>query len=232
MVKRRGLIPFQVRHFETDLHIQASEVMEKRVSSWIIEARTAVESHAAMHPGFLEAESPVKRPEVVHELVEDMIQASAMAGTGPMAAVAGAIAEYVGKRCILHAPGEVIVENGGDIFFNVVSPVTISLWAGKSPLSGKTGIKISSVSHPFGVCTSSGTVGHSKSYGQADAVTIFSGSTALADAVATMTGNMVHSAKDIEKAIDFARGIPGILGAVVIVGEALGAWGDLELVAL
>jgi ApbE superfamily uncharacterized protein (UPF0280 family) len=230
--RRRGLVSFQVRHFETDLHVQAETVMDDLVSSWIIEARTAIEAHADLHPGFFEAETPLREPAVAHEVLLDMMAAARKAGTGPMAAVAGAIAEYVGKRCVAQGSREVIVENGGDIFLHVTSPVTVALWAGKSRLSGRAGITISPVATDFGVCTSSGTVGHSKSYGTADAVTVVAGSTALADAVATMTGNMIHSRADIEKGIDFARAVQGVTGVVVIKGEHLGAWGDIELAAL
>lgn len=230
--RRNGLISFNVKHFETDLHIQAKKDIKEEVSSWIMESRMAIEDFAKRHPGFFEAETPLNLNCVAQETVMNMLSASSKTGTGPMAAVAGAIAEYCGKRCLSLCGGEAIVENGGDIFIKVDSSVVLSVWAGGSPLTGKIGIKIDRVYQAFGACTSSGTVGHSKSYGCADAVTVIAPSTALADAAATAAGNLVKSYNDIDKAIEFLRDIEEIFGAVVIKGNRLGAWGDIELVSL
>jgi ApbE superfamily uncharacterized protein (UPF0280 family) len=231
---RKGLRSIEVRHRETDLHIQLASSckdMKDRISSWVIEARSSIEDYAKAHPEFLTAETPLNVPIIVPSVVKAMSDAGQKAGTGPMAAVAGAIAEYVGKRCFDICGGEVIVENGGDIFCILNSPVTISLWAGNSPFSGRIGVHLD-MPDPFGICTSSGTVGHSKSYGDADAVTIMADSAALADAVATMTGNLVRSPKDIDKAMQYARQIEGVWGIVIIRRDKIGAWGTLQLVPL
>jgi ApbE superfamily uncharacterized protein (UPF0280 family) len=81
---------------------------------------------------------------------------------------------------------------------------------------------------PLGVCTSSGTIGHSLSFGCADSVIIISKNTALADAVATATGNLVKTKKDLQKAIDFARAIKGISGVVIIIKNNMVSWGSVE----
>jgi ApbE superfamily uncharacterized protein (UPF0280 family) len=148
-----------------------------------------------------------------------------------MAAVAGAIAEQVGLA-LLRESGEVVVENGGDCFVKVESSVQISIFAGRSKLSNTLALTIYPERTPLGVCTSSGTVGHSLSFGRADAVTVISSSAPLADAAATMTCNQIKSEGDIRQAIDFAQKIEGVLGVVVIVGEQIGAWGDVELVSI
>jgi ApbE superfamily uncharacterized protein (UPF0280 family) len=83
---------------------------------------------------------------------------------------------------------------------------------------------------PAGVCTSSGTVGPSLSLGLADAAIILSHSAALADAAATAVGNIVKSADDIQQALERGKQIEGILGVVVIKGDRMGAWGDINLV--
>jgi ApbE superfamily uncharacterized protein (UPF0280 family) len=85
---------------------------------------------------------------------------------------------------------------------------------------------------PIAVCTSSAKVGHSLSLGNADAVCVVSESCALADAVATSTGNRVHSKTDISKAIDFGKKIEGVLGLAVIMDDELGLWGAIEVVPL
>jgi ApbE superfamily uncharacterized protein (UPF0280 family) len=124
----------------------------------------------------------------------------------------------------------VIVENGGDIFLYTTRPRVAAIYAGASPLSGKLGIRVSRLSQPLGLCTSSGTVGPSLSFGKADAAMVLAESAALADAAATALGNRVKAGPDIEPALEFLKGIRGILGAAAIVGEQLGAWGEVEFV--
>jgi uncharacterized protein len=231
-IARNGLIGFQVRHQETDLHIQADRNLENEVSTWIIEVRLSIEDYARSHPGFLESYTPLSDDPFASSIVRDMLESSLIAGVGPMAAVAGAIAHHIGKRCVELTSGEVIVENGGDIFLRVLGPITTAIWAGTSPLSGKVGIAVTADRMPLGICTSSGTVGHSRSLGKADAVTIISESVSLADAVATSIGNMVRTERDIDPGLKALQKIPGILGGVIIKGTKLGIWGQLELVPL
>ncbi len=230
---RPGLVTFQVVHKETDLHIQAARDLSYEASRWVIEARGAIESYVALHPGFLEALCPLPLDQLAPPIVTDMLKASESAGVGPMAAVAGAVAEYVGLKILDAAPDEeVIVENGGDVFFKVNSPITTAIYAGKSPLSNRVGIRIQASSGPMGVCTSSGTIGHSKSLGTADAVTVVARSTPLADAAATAGANIVRGKGDINIALRMLEGIKGISGAVVIKQGRLGAFGELELVPI
>ena len=160
--------------------------------------------------------------------VKEMIRAAQKARVGPMAAVAGAMAEFVGRDLLPESP-EVIVENGGDLFIQIPREVKIAIFAGPSPLSLRIGLKISGAAEGLGVCTSSGTVGPSLSFGKADAVCLLSPSTALADAAATAVGNVVKSAADLGAGLERAEGIEGVTGAVLIVGEKMGAWGGVEL---
>jgi len=157
-----------------------------------------------------------------------MAEAAQTAGVGPMAAIAGAIAECVGRELLEFSP-EVIVENGGDIFLKVLHRRTIGIYAGDSPLTGKIGLQIEAKDTPLGVCTSSGTVGHSLSFGRADAVAVLAPSAALADAAATAIGNRVNKPEDIDKALELARGIAGLKGVVIIIGESIGVQGNIKL---
>ncbi|UCD88074.1 MAG: UPF0280 family protein, partial [Desulfobacterales bacterium] len=104
-----------------------------------------------------------------------------------------------------------------------------AIFAGKSPLSNKIGVRIDSPKSPVAVCTSSGTLGHSLSLGRADAAVVISDSAALADAAATGIGNKVSSPHNIEPAIAFGQKIEGVLGIVVIVDSKIGFWGNVEL---
>jgi hypothetical protein len=123
----------------------------------------------------------------------------------------------------------VLVENGGDVFLKTRVPRRMGIYAGSSPLSGTLALKIAPQQTPLGVCTSSGTVGHSLSFGCADAAVILSSSAALADAAATAVANEIHGPEDIPKGIERARAIEGVTGAAIIVGDQLGAYGEVEL---
>ena len=146
-----------------------------------------------------------------------------------MAAVAGAFAEFVGRELLRISP-EVIVENGGDIFLKTGKTRLVGVYAGESPYTGKIALKVEPADTPLGICTSSGTVGHSLSFGKADAVIVLSPSTSLADAAATAIGNIVQTADDVQKALDFARGVAGLLGVAVIINDKMGVWGKINLV--
>jgi uncharacterized protein len=160
--------------------------------------------------------------------VKAMAVSAAKAGVGPMAAVAGAIAEYVGNE-LLEYTNEAIIENGGDIFMKSLKKRTVSIYAGKSPLSEKLTIEINPEETPIGICTSSGTIGHSLSFGNADAVVVISPSTLLADAAATAIGNVVKYPENIQDGLKLAERIPGVKGVLIITGEKAGIWGDMKI---
>jgi ApbE superfamily uncharacterized protein (UPF0280 family) len=163
-------------------------------------------------------------------LVRQMMIASEIAGVGPMAAVAGALAEAVGRDLIALSP-ELVVENGGDIFLAGRTEYTLAVFSGISRLSGQLGLRISA-SAPFscGVCTSSGRVGHSLSFGRADAVTIVAENAALADAAATAMANLVQKKADLARVIENALALEGVFGALAVMGDDLAAGGNLELI--
>lgn len=225
-----GLVGFEVKVKETDLHILAPEDMTALALQQVILYRCQLEGYIADHPQFLPALVPQPRDLLAPPLVKEMLKAGELADVGPMAAVAGTFAEFVGRDLLAAGATEIIVENGGDIFLSRFQESIISIFAGASPLSGRIGIRLES--GPQGICTSSGTVGHSLSFGKADSVTVLSASTALADAAATRIGNEVKTEADIANALDIAKTIPGLTGAVIVKGSQIGAWGKVELVRI
>jgi hypothetical protein len=230
-VRHERLISFEVTVQETDLLILADSNLSKLAQDVIYRVRGPLENYIAQHPEFLNAMTPLLYDELAPPMVREMLAAGQRCGTGPMAAVAGAIAEQVGLA-LLSESNEVVVENGGDCFIKMDSPLQISVFAGQAELSNRVALRIYPEKTPLGVCTSSGTVGHSLSLGRADAVTVLGSSVALADAAATMTCNQVQNANDIQRALDFAQQIEGVTGVVIIVGDQIGAWGDVELVSI
>ena len=216
---------------ETDLWVQTVKPLEAEVREYVLRYRGYIEAYIAAVPDFLSAMTPVSLSGPAPPIVRDMAAAALAANVGPMAAVAGAVAEYVGKD-LLTDSGEVMVENGGDVFVKLDKPFTLAIDAGPSPFTNKIGLELDASAGPLGVCTSSATIGHSLSYGRADAVCVVSDSVPIADAAATAIGNQVASADDIDRAIAFGRQIEGISAIVVIAGDRIGVWGNAPVVPL
>ena len=193
--------------------------------------REQLESYIRDVPAFLGALTPLAVPPRAPPVVRAMAEAGIAADVGPMAAVAGALAQLVGRHLLSRSP-EVIVENGGDVFCRVARERVIAIDAGASPFSWTLGIKVVPVMGSTGVCMSSGTRGGSLSFGRADAACAVAPCAALADAAATAIGNAVQSAADIGAGLQVAQAIPGLRGAVIVVGDHIGAWGDIELVEI
>ncbi len=226
-----GLAAFRVTVSQSDLYILASRPAQSQALDLLMELRAGLEAHIAASPAFASSLVPVEDDPLAPPLVREMSAAAAAAGVGPMAAVAGAIAERVGRGLLaLEGVDEVVVENGGDVFIQRASDAVAALFAGGSPLSGRVGIRIAAAAMPAGVCTSSASIGHSLSFGEADAACVVAESAALADAAATRIANETRGPDGIEAALETAAAIPGLRGAVVIVHDRLGAWGEVELV--
>lgn len=227
----RGLVSFRVAVKETDLHISASRNLEKEAEELVKKYRQDLESFIVKQPVFKDSLKPLDVPETAPDIVRSMAEAAKKAGVGPMAAVAGAIAEYVGKE-LLNYSSQIIVENGGDIYIRTSKQRIVAIYAGTSPLSNKVGLEILPAQTPLGVCTSAGTIGHSLSFGKADAVVAISEDTTLADAAATAIGNKVHHPKDIQNALDYGKSIDGIQGIIIVKDDRIGAWGDIKISSL
>jgi uncharacterized protein len=224
-----NLNSYHVTVRETDLLVTTNSNLEKQVHKSVIAQRSYLESYIKLNPEFLSSLVPVRYDSFAPEIVKDMIFSSTLANVGPMASVAGAIAKHVGEELLSYS-ADVIIENGGDVFIKSKEDVIIQIFAGESALSDKIRIKVDKDKTPLGVCTSSGTVGPSLSFGKADAVTVISKSPTLADAAATSIGNLVLKQTDIRKGLARAQEIEGVLGVVIIVGGEMGIWGDVELV--
>jgi len=229
------LISTHVHVKETDLHIQADRDVQRRALELVLQYRLQLEEYIVKYPKFLSSLSPLPKDFTAPPMIQQMYDAARKSGVGPMAAVAGGIAESVGRSLLREGVEEIIIENGGDIFLARKEPSVISIFAGESPLSNKVGLELSP-SGPWGICTSSGTIGHSLSMGTADSVTVVARSTYLADAAATRIGNEVgrdeNDKHNVNTALKLAGKIEDIAGVVVICGEILGALGDVKLLGL
>jgi hypothetical protein len=230
-VKSEDLVSFEVRVKETDLLVRAEQELDKETRDLVLGSRHQIESYIQTHPNFLTTLEPYPEDPYAPPLVREMIECGRDVGVGPMASVAGAIAEHVGRH-LLQKTNQVIVENGGDLFLRANRSVTVSIFAGTSPLSEKIGLLISPKLMPLGVASSSGTVGHSLSLGRADVGCVIALSAALADAAATALCNRIQGPRDLSRIDQWAAKLKGVLGALVILGDKMASWGEIELVGL
>ncbi len=227
-ILKNNLSNFNVTVGESDLFIGADDNLHDAAFALLYKYRSYIETYISLHPEFLTSLVPVQFDYFAPAIIRDMISAALHSNVGPMAAVAGVIADYVGRE-LLNYSHNVIIENGGDIFIHCLQDTRVGIFAGNSPLRDKITLIIRKNEVPVGVCTSSGTVGHSLSFGKADAVCVKASSAALADAAATAICNIVKSKNDIHCALQVGMNIENVLGILIIVGNNLGVMGDMEL---
>jgi len=229
---------FTAAYMDTDLWVgynspddeRLTDTIKEKVLSTIRELRAGVEAYAGRDPHFYRALTPYEPTVAGPDIVRIMFDAARRAGVGPMAAVAGAFARETARALEdIFNLTELVIENGGDNYIKIAHPAVVSVFAGASPLSEKIGLEILPGQTPLGICTSSGTIGPSLSFGKADALTIVSRDPAWADAYATYFGNRVKNASDIEPVLDDIAGHPEILGALIVVGERMGIRGQFPL---
>lgn len=230
-VKADNLVKFEIIEKETDLLILADTNLYDKAFAFTLKYRTELEKYIESDPTFLKTYSSHRVRYDAPPIARAMADAARRVKVGPMAAVAGALAEFVGKD-LLAFTKELIVENGGDIFLKIGQPRKVGVYAGASPFSEKIAIELEPRPEPFSVCTSSGTVGHSFSFGKADAVVVIAKSALLADAAATAIGNVVKDVGDIEAGLKQAKKIRGLDGVLIIKDDQLGALGKLRIVPL
>lgn len=226
---------FTVKYKETDLWIGVDRAswrpgMPSRTLSLVRALREEMDRYLDLDPGYAAALTPYPAGEGAPGIFREMSRVALLSGIGPMSAVAGAVARRVGETLQrVFACREVLVENGGDIYAAIEHPADIAVFAGASPLSGRVGLTIRPDRSPLGICTSSGTVGPSLSFGKADAVTIVCRDCALADSYATAFGNRVQAEEDVDPCLEEIGKVPEILAAICIKGERIGIRGEFDL---
>lgn len=220
-----------MRWAESDLMIWADEDLGELALKRLRELHQELRRFIAHHPRFLYSLVPYDVPENAPPLVRAMADAARACGVGPMAGVAGAVADAVGKYLLSHS-GEVLVENGGDLFIASRRERLVGLFAGDSPFSGRLALRIPPCEEGMGLCTSSARVGPSLSLGRADAAVVLADDAVTADAAASRLGNLARRPEDIAQALREVLTLPRVRGAMLILGEELGVAGEVELVRL
>jgi ApbE superfamily uncharacterized protein (UPF0280 family) len=218
-MERKGLYRFAVKVDESDLLILCA----------LAEVRGEIEQQIAADPRFGTSLEPIDDCRPSSPVVGGMIRAGRSWNVGPMAAVAGAVAEAVGRRLLEHCE-TVIVENGGDVFVRSSEPVTFALYAGeRSPFRDRVAFEVDAT-RGVGVCTSSGVVGPSLSFGEADAVVAIASDTAHADAAATAIANRISEPGDVDRVVEVEAERGALAGLIACLGDRIGLWGEVALV--
>ena len=230
-----GRESFCIKFLETDLWIGVdagsySSYMKDDAMQWVVELRRSMDACILADPEFKSSLLPYDAVAFAPETMKHMSAVSHRSGIGPMSAVAGAFAEYVAvKLREKYGCSEVIVENGGDIYADSQSDMDIAVFAGESPLSGRVGLHIPASDFPLGICTSSGTVGPSLSFGRADAVMIVCRDVMLADSYATAFANRIRTVEDLQPVTDLIAVHDDILAAITVKDDRMAMCGRYEL---
>ena len=219
---------FRVRVETSDLYIRAGKDLAGPAQELVTNLRNRIREHIERQESFLTSFEPVERLPGCAEIIDRMYDASEQTGTGPMAAVAGAIAEVVG-RGLMAESREVIVENGGDVWLSVLEPVKISIFTEGRYFKDRVTVLVRPDNTPCGICTSSGKTGPSISFGRADSATVVSPDAAFADAAATGACNLVKDDTSLDRAIDYCFSMKKTSGAVIIFRDKMALRGDIEL---
>ena len=227
-----GETAFQVVMEQTDLRVVARADLASAMGSFLHGLRGPLKAYIAADPRFLESLVPVEVPPDAPALVRDMAAAALACGVGPMAAVAGAIAQAVADRFAPQSP-DLLVENGGDCYLHSTRPRTVALLA--DPSGGPAlGLRLEPPDFPCSLCSSSASIGHSLSLGAGDLVAVRSRSGALADAAATALCNLLRTRRDLDRVAAAAQALQpaGVDGIFAQLGGSIAVWGAMELVAL
>lgn len=216
---------------ETFLRIasDSEESIDMAITS-TLKARREIESFISKNPDFRWSLEPVGFPGRHPRVIELMIEAGRLAGVGPFAAVAGTLSQVAAEVAVSAGAKNVMVENGGDISISGDQDFRVGIFAGKAKSSGKLGLIIRGWELPIGICTSSGSVGHSISFGDADAAVVVADEASLADAAATSVANVVKGGDEsgaIGRGLERAKEIPKIRGCLIVKGGHIGTWGRI-----
>jgi ApbE superfamily uncharacterized protein (UPF0280 family) len=220
---------FRIRESQGAIISQSEEAIDAAISS-IRTQREELEKYILRRPEFRHSLIPV-RVEGAPEVARLMAEAARRAGVGPMAAVAGVLADLAVEEMIRAGTEVAVVEDGGEASMASDRPVDVALRAGDAPLSKRFGFRIESF--PIGVATSSGLYSHALSFGEAEAVTVFADNAGYADAAATAVGNVVRGEDErdaVERGVERGLEIEGVRGVLILYRGTVGMGGDVPTI--
>ncbi|MBN2133121.1 MAG: UPF0280 family protein [Sedimentisphaerales bacterium] len=219
------------RSYQTHTHREAvfricCEKFDAAVAE-IVRQRQVLDKYIRSHADFLTSFAPVELHPGAPDVAQHMARAAQRVGVGPMAAVAGTMAQLAVEAALRAGAEEAIVDNGGDIYLRVTASVTIGLHTGTAGLGDRLAFALAPDETPVAICSSSGTMGHSTSLGRCDLATVVASDAALADAAATLAANLVKSIDDVDAALERIAAIEGVQGVLIVKDDRVGLAGKL-----
>lgn len=184
-------------------HIRLTTDLENHsLKNYIYSIRSQLEAYILKNKDFeLSLETLKTDEEDLPLIVRKMYETSDFADVGPMACVAGTISELSLDYLIDLDTKFSIVENGGDIALLNDEKVLCGIYSNNEILGNNIAFEIKPRKKPLGICTSSGKIGHSISFGVADSVSVISKSPSLADGLATRIANEVNGESSEDKVV-------------------------------
>lgn len=219
---------YRLKYKYTDLFITSDRNISEELEIPVLSFYGEIEKVILSDPAFEKSLVPVRTRSHYPSIIKKMCHVAKIFRVGPMAAVAGAVCEIIAES-IAGSCRFLMIENGGDVFIKSSIPVNIGLYNSNKYFSDRLDIKIDAERTPCGICSSSGSMGHSLSLGSSDLVTVMSDSTILADAAATAVANSIKEQADIEKAMSRYKKNKEIKGLIIIKGDRIGIWGEIQL---
>lgn len=210
---------------DTHLKVYGSEF--ELITRCIVGQRKTLEKYIRLHPAYASALKPVELLSQAPGIAKKMAKASCKTGLGPMASVAGTLAQYGVEAALQAGCSEAIVENGGDMFIASTMPVTIGIYAGENSIGAQLAFHLLPEDLPLAICSSSSKMGHSLSFGNCELATVVAKEAALADSAATLVCNSISKEEDVERVLEEVGSIPGIQGILVVKDSNVGLWGKL-----
>ena len=230
MINKGNLISYNVKIAESDLLVSSDTNLSYEALKSLTKHRYSLETYIKSYPDFLTSLLPLPEDDLAPPIVRDMLVKSKMCGVGPMAGVAGAVSEFVGYD-LRNQTGNLIIENGGDIFIKSENKLIASVYAGESPLSYNVNFIVKPEEN---TARYSHIVRHSRAVLELRESRCGMRDFQIRD-IATPQPQpsakaKVKSKNDINPAIDFGIKIKGVTGIIIIIGNEMGAIGQVQFV--
>jgi len=189
-------------------------------------ARGEIERQIRRDRFFLTTLEPYEPTRDCPRIIRRMCDASEAAGVGPMATVAGAIAQEAVEAMVSQGCTHCWVDNGGDIALRLDRPATLEVFSDPSSKNAYAMV-LEPTDDITGICTSSGRLGHSISFGDSDVALAIADDAVLADALATAIGNQVTNAASLELCFDKFRRVRGFRAGLAMIDGAVATCGKI-----
>jgi hypothetical protein len=229
-VKNKEKYAWLLSYYYTDILISSNKNIKSRIEKPLKKIYEILNVCIKNEASFLKSLSPIKIKPSFPPVIKEMCAKSAVFNVGPMAAVAGTINEYIAsylqKYCDI-----LIIENGGDIYVKAERDLNVGIYVKNPNFKDKIALKINAKNMPCGLCSSSGTFGHSFSMGKCDLAVVLAKSAITADAAATAFANSISCEDDISGSIAYFKGFEDIKGLLAVKDKKIGAWGAIEFLS-